>query len=86
MSSGPVASKEGKVLHPDLLNENLKKTQYAVRGELFLKAEELRKAGREIIITNGRCNSLTLPRRGVVESHLPLSAQLAILISWEQSP
>ncbi|WIA19014.1 hypothetical protein OEZ85_003676 [Tetradesmus obliquus] len=52
MSSGPINSKEGKVLHPDLLNENLKKTQYAVRGELFLKAEELRQAGREIIITN----------------------------------
>lgn len=27
MSSGPVNSKEGKVLHPDLLNDNLKKTQ-----------------------------------------------------------
>jgi hypothetical protein len=27
--------------------------QYAVRGELFLKAEELRKAGKEIIFTNG---------------------------------
>lgn len=27
MSSGPINSKEGKVLHPDLLNENLKKTQ-----------------------------------------------------------
>ena len=58
MSSGPVNSKEGKVLHPDLLNENLKKTQYAVRGELYIKAEELRKAGREIIFTNGMCNSL----------------------------
>jgi hypothetical protein len=27
MSSGPINSKEGKVLHPDLLNDNLKKTQ-----------------------------------------------------------
>jgi glutamate--glyoxylate aminotransferase len=52
MSSGPVNSKEGKVLHPDLLNNNLKQTQYAVRGELFLKAEELRQAGKEIIFTN----------------------------------
>ena len=44
--------KEGKVLHPELLNENILKTQYAVRGELFLRAEELRRAGKEIIFTN----------------------------------
>ena len=37
----------------DLLNENLKKTEYAVRGELYMRAEELRKAGKEIIFTNG---------------------------------
>jgi len=43
---------EGKVLHPDLLNENIRNTQYAVRGELYLKAEELRRAGKEIIFTN----------------------------------
>jgi hypothetical protein len=43
----------GQVLHPDLLNENFKRAQYAVRGELYLKGEELRKAGREIIFTNG---------------------------------
>jgi hypothetical protein len=30
MSSGPINSKEGKVLHPDLLNENLKKTQVSI--------------------------------------------------------
>ena len=39
--------------HADLLNENLKKTAYAVRGELYMRAEELRKAGKEIIFTNG---------------------------------
>eukprot|EP00891_Asterochloris_glomerata_P002765 jgi/Astpho2/2765/Aster-00940 len=50
--SGPQNVKEGKVLHPDLLNENLKKTEYAVRGELYMRAEELRKAGKEIIFTN----------------------------------
>ena len=44
--------KDGKVLHPDLLNENILKTQYAVRGELYLRAEELRRAGKEIIFTN----------------------------------
>lgn len=48
----PINVKEGKVLHPDLLNENFKKAEYAVRGELYLKAEELRKAGREITFTN----------------------------------
>lgn len=42
-----------QVLHPDLLNENFRRAQYAVRGELYLKGEELRKAGREIIFTNG---------------------------------
>eukprot|EP00775_Hariotina_reticulata_P006739 gene6739-6959_t len=52
MSSASANSKDGKVLHPDLLNENLKKTQYAVRGELYMKAEELRSKGKEIIFTN----------------------------------
>jgi hypothetical protein len=47
-------SKDGKVLHPDLLNDAVLKTQYAVRGELYLRAEELRKAGKEIIFTNGK--------------------------------
>ena len=42
-----------QVLHPDLINENIKKAQYAVRGELYLKGEELRKAGRDILYTNG---------------------------------
>eukprot|EP00873_Tetraselmis_striata_P001310 jgi/Tetstr1/421574/TSEL_012518.t1 len=44
--------KDGKVSHPDLLNANMKKTQYAVRGELYLRAEELRRQGKEIIFTN----------------------------------
>lgn len=47
------AHKDGKVLHPELLNDNMRKTQYAVRGELYLKAEELKKSGKEIIFTNG---------------------------------
>jgi hypothetical protein len=41
------------VLHPDLINANMKAAQYAVRGELYLKGEELRKSGREILYTNG---------------------------------
>lgn len=52
-ASGAENSKDGKVMHPDLLNERVKKTQYAVRGELYLRAEELRRAGKEIIFTNG---------------------------------
>lgn len=51
--------KDGKVLHPELLNENMRKTQYAVRGELYLRAEQLRQAGKEIIFTNGeRCSHI----------------------------
>jgi hypothetical protein len=79
-----------QTLHPDLLNANVRNAQYAVRGELYLKArrldeergpcrlplahrlasqpharpdppartlapqaEELRRAGKEIIFTNG---------------------------------
>jgi hypothetical protein len=38
-------SKEGYVLHPGLINEAIKKTQYAVRGELYLRAMELEKGG-----------------------------------------
>lgn len=41
-----------QVLHPDLINANMKAAQYAVRGELYLKGEELRAAGRDILYTN----------------------------------
>uniref|UniRef100_A0A7R9Z8F2 Aminotransferase class I/classII large domain-containing protein n=1 Tax=Chlamydomonas euryale TaxID=1486919 RepID=A0A7R9Z8F2_9CHLO len=44
--------KDGKVLHPELLNADVLKTQYAVRGELYLRAEQLRQQGKEIIFTN----------------------------------
>lgn len=52
-TDAPVNQKDGKVLHPSLLNSNMLKTQYAVRGELYLKAEQLKNAGKEIIFTNG---------------------------------
>ncbi|CAM6105648.1 unnamed protein product [Calypogeia fissa] len=42
----------GRVLGPDNINENVKKTKYAVRGELYLRASELQKAGKKIIFTN----------------------------------
>ena len=45
--------KEGKVLHPDLINENIRKAQYAVRGELYNRAVQLAAQGKEIIYTNG---------------------------------
>jgi len=50
--NGYCAAKDGKASHPDCINENVKAAQYAVRGELYLKGEELRKAGREVIFTN----------------------------------
>lgn len=41
-----------KGLDYESLNENVKKTQYAVRGELSLRALELQMQGKEIILTN----------------------------------
>lgn len=48
----PVNVVDGKVLHPDILPDNIKETSYAVRGELYLRAQELQREGREIIYTN----------------------------------
>lgn len=47
-------AKDGKVLHPELLNSAVLKTQYAVRGELYLRAEQLRQQGLPIVFTNGK--------------------------------
>ncbi|KAG5522084.1 hypothetical protein RHGRI_034328 [Rhododendron griersonianum] len=41
-----------KALDYESLNENVKKVQYAVRGELYLRASELEKEGKKIIFTN----------------------------------
>ncbi|KAL2629617.1 hypothetical protein R1flu_014303 [Riccia fluitans] len=41
-----------KVMGPDTINENVKRTSYAVRGELYLRASELQKEGKKIIFTN----------------------------------
>jgi glutamate--glyoxylate aminotransferase len=57
----PANEKDNRVMHSDLFNVNVKKAQYAVRGELYLRAEELRKAGKEIIFTNGK--ACRRPRR-----------------------
>jgi len=37
-----------KVMDPDSLNANVKKTVYAVRGELYLRASELQKEGKKV--------------------------------------
>lgn len=41
-----------KPLDYENINENVKKVQYAVRGELYLRASELHKEGKKIIFTN----------------------------------
>jgi glutamate--glyoxylate aminotransferase len=45
---------DGYVLHPSTMNPNILKAQYAVRGELYNKAQEMAAQGKEIIYTNGR--------------------------------
>ena len=55
----PQNSKDGKVLHPDLINDDMRRTVYAVRGELMKRGEELRKAGRDIIFTNSTTGFLS---------------------------
>ncbi|CDY12474.1 BnaC07g13140D [Brassica napus] len=64
-------------LEYDSLNENVKKCQYAVRGELYLRASELQKEGKKIIFTNvGNPHALgqkplTFPRQVVALCQAP---------------
>ncbi|XP_043726285.1 glutamate--glyoxylate aminotransferase 2 isoform X1 [Telopea speciosissima] len=66
-----------KGLDYELLNENVKKVQYAVRGELYLRAAELQKEGKKIIFTNvGNPHALgqkplTFPRQVVALCQAP---------------
>ncbi|XP_057948452.1 glutamate--glyoxylate aminotransferase 2 [Malania oleifera] len=59
------------------LNENVKKVQYAVRGELYLRASELQKEGKKIIFTNvGNPHALgqrplTFPRQVIALCQAP---------------
>jgi glutamate--glyoxylate aminotransferase len=39
-----------RALDYESLNENVKKVQYAVRGELYLRASELQKEGKKVFI------------------------------------
>lgn len=48
------AKVDGYALHPSTMNADMLKAQYAVRGELYYKAQELAAQGRDIIYTNGR--------------------------------
>ncbi|KAF9611361.1 hypothetical protein IFM89_030906 [Coptis chinensis] len=65
-----------KGLDHETLNENVKKAQYAVRGELYLRASELQKEGKKIIFTNvGNLHALgqkplTFPRQVMVYAKL----------------
>ncbi|KAF3325466.1 glutamate--glyoxylate aminotransferase 2 [Carex littledalei] len=67
----------GKPLDYELINENVKKTAYAVRGELYLRASELQKEGKKIIFTNvGNPHALgqkplTFPRQVVALCQAP---------------
>ncbi|CAA0826950.1 Glutamate--glyoxylate aminotransferase 1 [Striga hermonthica] len=67
----------GKSLDYENLNENVKKCQYAVRGELYLRASELQKEGKKIIFTNvGNPHALgqkplTFPRQVIALCQAP---------------
>jgi glutamate--glyoxylate aminotransferase len=65
-----------QVLHPDLLNENMVRAEYAVRGELYLTGEELRKKGREIIFTNGEAQCYSGAMHTIVKAHPHKNASL----------
>ena len=41
-----------QVMHPDLLNQNIRNTQYAVRGELYLKVRRDKALAWIIFATN----------------------------------
>ncbi|GER37030.1 alanine aminotransferase 2 [Striga asiatica] len=66
-----------KSLDYENLNENVKKCQYAVRGELYLRASELQKEGKKIIFTNvGNPHALgqkplTFPRQVIALCQAP---------------
>ncbi|GAY36267.1 hypothetical protein CUMW_021020 [Citrus unshiu] len=66
-----------KALDYESMNENVKKVQYAVRGELYLRASELQKEGKKIIFTNvGNPHALgqrplTFPRQVVALCQAP---------------
>ncbi|XP_065874503.1 glutamate--glyoxylate aminotransferase 2 [Euphorbia lathyris] len=66
-----------KPLDYESLNENVKKVQYAVRGELYLRASELQKEGKKIIFTNvGNPHALgqkplTFPRQVIALCQAP---------------
>ncbi|KAE8694924.1 Glutamate--glyoxylate aminotransferase 1 [Hibiscus syriacus] len=66
-----------KALDYESLNENVKEVQYAVRGELYLRASELQKEGKKIIFTNvGNPHALgqkplTFPRQVIALCQAP---------------
>jgi glutamate--glyoxylate aminotransferase len=66
-----------KPLDYEELNENVKRAQYAVRGELYLRASELQKEGKKIIFTNvGNPHAL-----GQKPLTFPRQARITVLIA-----
>ena len=61
-------------LKPETLNANLRKAQYAVRGELLKRAMDMAAQGREIIETNGECARGVVGGVAVVDMWLWLGA------------
>ena len=59
--------------------------QYAVRGELYLKGAELKKAGRDIIFTNGEVCEADSAHEQQVYSCMA-AAQSATPMCWARSP
>ena len=87
-AASAVASKDGKALHPDLLNDAVKRTEYAVRGELYLRAMELQKEGMKITFTNG-AHSRSEVQAAVPCSQLPAlpyAAHVAAYGMYDKQP
>lgn len=51
-----------KPLDYESLNENVKKVAYAVRGELYLRASELQKEGKKVVMLSHTQFSLIVPQ------------------------
>lgn len=49
-----------KALDYESLNEKVKKVQYAVRGELYLRASELQKEGKKVQSLSGLIVPMTI--------------------------
>ncbi|KAG6498666.1 hypothetical protein ZIOFF_038388 [Zingiber officinale] len=62
-----------KPLDYELLNENVKKVAYAVKGELYLRASELQKEGKKVMMLSHTQFSLIVPQHDLSGSIVPSS-------------